>query len=134
MTEQTAQLMTTVQINDIAERYLAVWSEPDAEARREAIAGLWSEDAVEFVEEAEFRGLAELEPRIAEAYHLFVENGTFTVGSANDVIGHHDVISFTIQLTPPGGDVAWAARVILLLAEDGRIKRDYHVTVQELAQ
>jgi hypothetical protein len=133
MTEQTTATVQINDINDIADRYIAVWSEPDTEARRETIAHLWSDNAVELIEEAEFHGLAELEPRITEAYQAFVESGTFTVSSANDVIGHHDLISFTIQLTPPGGEVAWAARVVLLLDGDGRIERDYHLTVQELA-
>jgi hypothetical protein len=31
-------------IEDIPKRYIAVWNEPDAEARRQAVAELWAED------------------------------------------------------------------------------------------
>ena len=32
--------------NELAERYTAVWMEPDGDRRRKAIADLWSEDAI----------------------------------------------------------------------------------------
>jgi hypothetical protein len=28
----------------VADRYMAVWNEPDAESRRQAVAALWTED------------------------------------------------------------------------------------------
>jgi hypothetical protein len=37
------------------------------------------------------------------------------------------------SLTTPGGEVAWAARVFLLLGEDGLIREDYQLTVKPLA-
>ena len=40
---------------------------------------------------------------------------------------------FTVQLRTPEGEVAWAARVFLLLGETGRIREDYQLTVQPLA-
>ena len=116
----------------IVDRYLAVWSEPDAEVRRGAIAGLWAPDGVEFVEGAAFRGRKELEVRIAEAYEAFVGSGRYAVTSAGDASGHDDIATFTIQLTTGGGEVAWAARVFIVLGEDGLIQQDYQLTVQPL--
>ena len=46
---------------------------------------------------------------------------------------HGDLVSFTVQLLVPGGDVAWSARVFLLLDDDGMIREDYHLTIQPLA-
>ncbi|GAA4614295.1 hypothetical protein GCM10023195_62310 [Actinoallomurus liliacearum] len=46
---------------------------------------------------------------------------------------HADIARFTVQLVPHGGEVAWAARVFLLLGDDGRIRQDYHLTVKPLA-
>jgi hypothetical protein len=116
----------------IVDRYLAVWSEPDAEVRRRAIAGLWAQDGVEFVEGAAFRGRKELEVRIAEAYEAFVGSGRYAVTSAGDVSGHDDIATFTIQLTTGGGEVAWAARVFIVLGENGLIQQDYQLTVKPL--
>jgi hypothetical protein len=115
----------------IVDRYLAVWSEPDAEIRRSAIAGLWAQDGVEFVEGVQFRGREELEVRIAEAYEAFVGSGRYTVASAGDASGHDDISTFTIQLTA-GGEVAWAARVFIVLGENGLIQQDYQLTVKPL--
>jgi hypothetical protein len=120
-------------IEQIAGNYLAVWSEPDPERRRDAISALWARDGVEFVEGAQFRGLQELCARITEAYQAFVESGRYTVTSADDVSGHHDIITFTIQLATGAGEVAWAARIFLVLGEDGRVLQDYQLTVKPLA-
>lgn len=116
---------------EIVRRYLNVWSLPDAASRRAGIAALWSADGVEFIEGQRFRGHAELEARVAEAYEAFVGSGTYEVCFADDVTVHQDVVRFTIQLADAGA-VAWAARVFLVLDEKGFIQQDYHVTVQPL--
>ena len=122
----------TMNAEPIVDRYLAVWSEPDAEIRRSAIAGLWAQDGVEFVEGAQFRGREELAVRIAEAYEAFVGSGRYTVTSAGDASRHDDIATFTIQLATGGGEVAWAARVFIVLGENGLIQQDYQLTVKPL--
>jgi hypothetical protein len=137
VTEPALHALDPELIADVARRYLAVWSEPDPGLRRRAIADLWAPDCAEFVEGTQFRGHDELGTRIAEAYQAFVASGRFAVTSADDLTVHHDVVVFTIQLALAGGDrageVAWAARVFLVLGPDGRIRQDYHLTVQALA-
>ena len=121
-------------MTEIADRYLAVWSEPDPASRRAAIAGLWAPDGVEFVDGGtQFRDHDGLEAQVREAYEQFVANGGYAVTSAGDVTRHADIVTFTVQLTTPGGEVAWAARVFLLLGEDGLIREDYQLTVKPLA-
>jgi hypothetical protein len=117
----------------IAGRYLAVWSEPDPAARRAAITELWAPDGAEFVEGTRFQGHEELETRIAGAYQEFVGSGRYAVTAAGDVTRHGDITTFTIQLTASDGAVAWAARVFLLLGQDGLIRQDYQLTVKPLA-
>src|SRR6266571_3553462 len=109
--------ITEPRTTDIVARYVAAWSEPDPGSRRAAIAGLWAPDGAEFVEGTQFRGHQELEA-----------SGRYAVSSAIDVTRHDGVVTFTIQLTAPGGDVAWAARVFLVLGRDGRIREDYQLT------
>jgi SnoaL-like domain len=120
----------------LADDYVAAWSLSDAEARREAIAELWTPDGVEFVEGVQFRGHEGLRDRLAHAYTEFVASGLFTITRADDVTEHGRVVAFTIQLIARTGElvgtVAWDARVLLVLADDGRIKEDYHVTVTNL--
>ena len=125
--------LTEPSITEIVRRYVAVWSEPGTSSRRAAIAGLWAPDGAEFVEGTQFRGHQELDARIAHAYTEFVASGRYAVTCADDVDRHDDIVTLTIQLTPPGGDVAWAARVFLLLDSDGLIREDYQLTVKPLA-
>lgn len=137
MSKMSETLTQTIDPELVVARYVAAWSEPDPQSRRDAIAGLWTQDGVEFVEGTQFRGHGELDARLAEAYQAFVESGTYTVASADDAAGHDDIVTFTIQLIFNGGDkageVAWAARVFLVLGEDGLIRQDYQLTVQPLA-
>lgn len=121
------------EMTQIAERYLAVWGEADPELRRKAVAELWAVDGEELVEDVRFRGHAELTARVAEAYQEFVVGRGFTVTSAGDLAGHHDLVTLTVRLTTDAGEVAWAARAVLLLDTDGRIRRDYQMTVVPLA-
>ena len=118
---------------EIVARYTAVWNEPVPGARRAAIAGLWAPDGAEFVEGTRFRGHEELDARIAGAYQEFVASGRYIVTVAEDAARHGDIVTCTIQLTAPGGEVAWAARVFLLLGADGLIREDYQLTVKPLA-
>ena len=117
----------------IVARYVAVWNEPVPGSRRAAIAGLWAPGGAEFVEGTQFRGHDELDARIAGAYQQFVASGRYAVTAADDAGRHDDIATFTIQLTTPGGEVAWAARVFLLLGADGLIREDYQLTVKPLA-
>lgn len=116
----------------IAARYLAVWSEPDPVSRDAAIAGLWAPDGAEFVEGTQFRGHEELGARITAAYQEFVASGRYAVTAASDVTRHDDIITLTIQLAAPGGEIAWAARVFLLLDAGDLIREDYQLTVKPL--
>ena len=70
--------------NELAERYTAVWMEPDGDRRRKAIADLWSEDAIHFLQPTQevyeaaderavnptwqVRGHDELEARVTSAF------------------------------------------------------------------
>src|SRR5580704_9074151 len=128
MTETTEAAART-----ITDRYLAVWSEPDPQSRRAAIAGLWEPDGVEYVEGTQFRGHEELDARIAHAYEEFVASGKYSVTMADDVTQHDDIITFAVQLSTEAAQVAWAARVFLLLGDGGCIREDYQLTVQPLA-
>ncbi|HEY5398547.1 MAG TPA: nuclear transport factor 2 family protein [Trebonia sp.] len=128
MTETTEAAAST-----ITDRYVAVWNEHDAQARRAAIGNLWEPDGVEYVEGAQFRGHEELDDRIAHAYEAFVGSGKYNVTVADDVSRHDDIVTFSVQLSTPEGEVAWAARVFLFLGETGRIREDCQLTVQPLA-
>jgi hypothetical protein len=129
MTETTEAAVRT-----ISDQYLAVWSEPDAESRRAAIGSLWEADGVEYVDGIhQFRGHQALDARIAHAYDEFVGSGKYDVTTAGDVSQHDDIITLTVQLSTHEHEVAWAARVFIVLGDSGRIREDYQLTVKPLA-
>ncbi|MER6565546.1 nuclear transport factor 2 family protein [Streptomyces sp. NPDC001093] len=129
---------TVTDVDQIVRRYVAVWSEPDAAARKRAVTELWAPDGVEFVEGTQFRGHERLVERVTEAHGLFVASGEYHVTHDDHVTVHEDVAMFTTQLTyatgPRAGEVAWAARVFLVLDDDGRILQDYQLTVRPLPE
>ncbi|MEU9497082.1 hypothetical protein [Streptomyces sp. NPDC048196] len=90
------------------------------------------------VEGTQFRGHDGLLDRVAEAYGLFVASGEYQIACDDDISVHDDVVLFTVQLRyaegPHVGEVAWAARVFLVLDDEGRILQDYHLTVQPLPE
>jgi hypothetical protein len=53
---------------ELADRYVAVWNETNAEARRRAIADLWVPDGIHYVDTREARGYDALEKRIVGSY------------------------------------------------------------------
>jgi len=131
MTETTET--TERAASEIADRYLAVWSEPDPAKRRAAVAALWAPDGVEFVDGGvQHREHDGLDARVREAYEAFIATGEYALTSPGDVSSHDDIVTFTAQLTTPDGEVAWAARVFLLIRPDGLISEDYQLTVKPL--
>ncbi|MFD4190836.1 hypothetical protein [Amycolatopsis thermoflava] len=87
----------------IAERYTAVWNEPDPDRRREAVAQLWAEDGSEFTDTSRYTGHGALEARIAGAYEQFVAPGEFVFVLEPGVVGHHGAVTFTTQMVPAAG-------------------------------
>ncbi|WP_344658924.1 hypothetical protein [Catenulispora subtropica] len=129
-------MTNSIETTEIVDRYLAVWALPDPDDRAKAVAELWRPDGVEYIEGVQYRGHAALTGRVAEAHEAFVGNGAYVAVGGEDATRHGDVVTFTIRLdhaTGPVGDTAWSARVFLVLAEDGRVREDYQLTVQPLA-
>lgn len=119
------------------ERYLAIWAIADDAKRRDAVAALWSPDGVEFVEGTRFEGRTRLADRVKEAHDAFVADRRYVVGWDDDLSVHGDMLRFTIHLAQPAaddrpGEIAWAARVFLLLDDQGLVQQSYQLTVKPL--
>lgn len=130
---------------DLVDRYVAVWSEPDPGRRRSAIAELWSEDGVHVLQPPqeirqaaaalgitanfEARGHNALEARVTRSYEEFVAPGEFTFRARDNAARLHDVVKFNWEMVPTGGGepagVGLEILEILVLDRDGRIRIDY---------
>jgi hypothetical protein len=111
---------------DIAYRYVHIWNETDPATRRVQLAGLWIEDGTHYVRQREVRGHADLETRVATSHQANVteRNYKFEVGGGVEQL--RDMVKFNWRMVPKsGGAIAATGLIVLLLADDGRIRIDY---------
>jgi hypothetical protein len=88
-------------IRDVVDRYIAVWNEPDADARRRAVAELWTEDGTYTDPLAAAEGHEAIEAVIAGTREQFPGHVFKLFG---DIDAHHGVVRFGWELVPEGGD------------------------------
>jgi hypothetical protein len=113
-------------LNDLVDRYVAVWNEPDPQARRQRVAELWTPDGSHYTQTREFHGHPALEERVAEAYGQFVAGGAYRFSNRNNAVGHHDAVKFNWgMVSTANGDTVAIGFDVLLLDEQGRIVADY---------
>jgi hypothetical protein len=132
---------------ELAERYVALWNEPDPNRRRRMIAELWTADGLHLLQPPEeirevaarpgvgmtavleARGYAEIEARAATAYDQWVEAEGLRFRQRDDAerLGH--VVKFHWEALAKDGAVFAVGLNFLVLAADGRIERDYTFVV-----
>jgi hypothetical protein len=130
-------------MRELADRYVALWNEPDPDSRRRLIAELWTEDGTHILQPPqeireiaagpgigltatlEARGHAALEARATSAYEEFVAPGSFSFRRRDNVERLADVVKFSWEMISTGGEVAAVGLEFLILGPDGRIRRDY---------
>jgi uncharacterized protein len=113
-------------LQQFADRYMAVWNEADAEHRAQHIRELWAEDGIQFTRSREIRGHQALLERISSNYETFVKTRGFLFRLSGDVDEHHDAVKLTWEMVPTqGGEAAGAGVIFLLVNDDGRIRLDY---------
>ena len=127
----------------LADRYIALWNEPDADRRRRMIAELWTDDGSQILQPPqemreiaaspgiglaatlEARGHAELEARATTSYEHWVGSEGLSFQGRDDAERLGDVVKFHWQAMSPAGEAFAVGLNFLVLAADGRIERDY---------
>jgi hypothetical protein len=128
---------------ELAERYVALWNEPDPDRRRRMIVELWTEDGchilqppMEIREVAAqpglgmtavlvARGYAEIEARATTAYDHWVGSEELSFRPRADAQRLDDVVKFHWEAVTRDGEVFAVGLNFLVVAPDGRIVRDY---------
>jgi len=115
---------------DLVDRYVAVWNEADADARRAGIANLWRPDGAHFVKEREARGHAGLEQRVIGSFEKNVRAKNYRFRPRGDVQRLRDVVTFSWEMVPAGADTVLAVgREFLVLDAQDRIITDYQFII-----
>jgi hypothetical protein len=131
------------EIASLAERYVALWNEPEADRRRRMVAELWTEDGYYILQPPqeiraiaaqpgiamtavlEIRGHAQIEARAASAYEHWVGSEGLSFRARDDADRLGDVVKFHWEAVSGDGEVIAVGLNFLVLAGDGRIERDY---------
>ena len=131
----------------LADRYLALWNEPDADRRRRMIAELWTEDGRHILQPPqeireiaarpglamaailEARGHEEIEARAASAYEHWVGSEGLSFRGRDDAERLGGLVKFHWEAVAKDGEVFAVGLSFLIIAADGRIERDYTFVV-----
>jgi hypothetical protein len=132
---------------ELAEKYVALWNEPDADRRRRMIAELWTEDGRHILQPPqeirviaarpgiaimailEARGYEEIEARAASAYDHWVGSEGLSFRGGDDAERLGDVVKFHWEAIAKDGETFAVGLNFLVLAADGRVERDYAFVV-----
>jgi hypothetical protein len=131
----------------LANKYLALWNEPDADRRRRMIAELWTEDGRHILQPPqeireiaarpgiglasilEARGYEAIEARVTSAYEHWVGSEELSFRGRDDADRLGDVVKFHWEAVAKDGEVVAVGLDFLVLGADGRIERDYTFVV-----
>ena len=105
-------------MQDLIERYLACWNEPDPGRRHELIAQTWAADASYTDPLAEAHGAEEIDAVIAGAQAQFPGH---TLTLTGPVDSHHRQARFTWGLGPAGGEPVVEGFDVAVTGPDGRL-------------
>lgn len=111
---------------DLADRYAALWNEPDASVRRAGIRALWAPGGAHFTKTREATGYDAIEERIIGSYERSVVGGNRRFRAVADALALRNVVTFHWQMVPHGEEEVLATgREVLILDDQGRILTDY---------
>ncbi len=144
MTETQAFVeVSSPSAGEVADKYVALWNEPDADRRRRMIAELWTvggrhilqppqevraiaaRPGIALTAILEARGYAEIEARAASAYEQWVGSEGLSFRGRDDAERLGDIVKFHWEAVAKDGEVFAVGLSFIVLAADGRIERDY---------
>jgi hypothetical protein len=112
--------------NYLADRYVAVWNETDAERRKSQIAELWVRQGLHYVGDRKVEGQDALERRVRESHEKNVRDNGNRFRAAGDARRVHDAVVFHWEMLSANGDSVLARGLEFLVVDgSGKIITDY---------
>jgi hypothetical protein len=113
-------------LNDFADRYIAVWMEADPEQRKRRIADLWVRDGEHYVEAQKVVGYDALERRVVHSHNEFVRDAGNRFRAVPGARREGDVVTFYWEMLPAdAATVLGRGLEFVVVADTGKIIRDY---------
>src|SRR3954447_17478861 len=127
----------------LAEKYVALWNEPDADRRRRMIAELWAQDGKHILQPPEeiraiaaqpgiamtailtAQGYEEIAARATSVYEHWVGSEGLSFRGRDDADRLGEVAKLHWEAVAKDGTVFAVGLSFLVIAADGRIERDY---------
>jgi hypothetical protein len=110
----------------LADRYVAAWNERDADRRRNAIAALWSPDALPHSGAREAREYEVLEKRIRGRHEKNVRRDGARFRADRNAHRLSDVVTFRWEMLPADSETVLASGLEFLIVDaEGRILLDH---------
>lgn len=107
----------------LADRYVVAWNERDADRRRNAIAALWSPDALRHSEAREYEILAK---RLLGPHETNVARDGNRFRAVRNARRLSDVVTFRWEMLPADSETVLASGLEFLIVDDeGRILLDH---------
>jgi hypothetical protein len=120
---------TTLAAERLVVRFIAVWNETDAEARRRAVESLWTADGVHLMGANQAFGWDALEARVKASHERSVVEGKNVFRSADAIQTLPGVIKFRWDMARrESGEIAAGGVGFLMVDDAGRIACDYLFT------
>ena len=112
--------------NDIVDRYVAMFNEPDEDIRRKMISELYAPNAVYTVyTNGALEGHEAIEGQVTYAHEEFHKRG-FVFKSSNNALGHHQLVKFNwVAVSVETGEVEALCTDVFVLDDAGRIQADH---------
>ena len=137
--------MSNLDVQAVADAYVALWNEPDPAARHKRVHELWADGAVHVlvnppqgVRDAaanlavpapslQVRGFDALEARVARAYEMFVAAGEHHFEADGDpvLLAPRVIGARWSMVANAGGETVGGGLDVLALDDDGRIRTDH---------
>jgi len=114
-----------IDMDDLVDRYVAVWNESDAAVRRQRIRALWAPEGRTCYRLLDAQGYEAIEARVVGSWEKWLQPGSHAFRPVQAAM-HHDVVKFDWQMvTMPDAERAAGGLSFLGLDPEGRIDFDY---------
>jgi hypothetical protein len=115
---------------ELADRYVEVWNQPDAERRQLLIRDLWAADGVHFVGTREALGYEALQQRVTGSHEKNVRDKGYRFRAVQNAMALRDVVTFQWEMIEAATDrVAATGLEFLVLNQEHKVRTDYQFIV-----